>query len=321
VAERNEQQEPVALREIVTRRVFDAPPSLLWEAWTDPDRIAKWWGPVGFTTTTHSMDMRPGGVWLFTMHGPDGVNYPNRVIFREVVPGKKLSYVQDDDDRPVGEQQIQFETEVLFEELQGKTMLTLRAVFPSAAAKQYVIDQFGAVQGGVEHLNRLAEHVTGRHVPALVFSLPDEKTILYAREFFTTSVKVFDALTQPDLLRQWWGCDSMKLIECEVDLREGGQWRLTLETEAGERYPFKGQYRVLRRPDFLEQAFVFDVEGLRDYESIESITLMEMGSRTVIKGRIQHQSQQSRDAQLQSGMEFGLAASYDRLEKLVSVIH
>ena len=72
-------------REILLSRVFDAPRNLVWEAWTDPRQVAQWWGPNGFTTTIEVMDVRPGGHWRHVMHGPDGTDYPNDIVFLEVV--------------------------------------------------------------------------------------------------------------------------------------------------------------------------------------------------------------------------------------------
>jgi len=57
-------------REIVVTRVFDAPRALVFKAWTDPKHLAHWWGPNGFTITTHEMQFKPGGSWRFVMHGP-----------------------------------------------------------------------------------------------------------------------------------------------------------------------------------------------------------------------------------------------------------
>src|SRR5258707_12281882 len=71
-------------REIVLARVFDAPPGLVFQAWTDSAHISNWWGPIGFRTTTYEMDVRPGGVWRFVMHGPDGPDYKNKIGFHEV---------------------------------------------------------------------------------------------------------------------------------------------------------------------------------------------------------------------------------------------
>ena len=65
-------------REIVMSRVFDAPRELVWEAWTNPAHVAKWWGPVGFSTTIETMDVQPGGVWSQVMHGPNGAEVPEQ---------------------------------------------------------------------------------------------------------------------------------------------------------------------------------------------------------------------------------------------------
>ena len=67
---------------IVVKRLVDAPRELVWTAWTEPKHIAQWWGPNGFTNTIHAMDVKPGGVWRFIMHGPDGTHYPHNNIHR-----------------------------------------------------------------------------------------------------------------------------------------------------------------------------------------------------------------------------------------------
>src|SRR5438445_12192181 len=79
-------------REIVVTRVFDAPRELVFEAWTDPTRVVQWCGPHGFTTTIHEMDVMPGGVWRFVMHGPDGPDYPYNGVFVEVSEPDRLWY-------------------------------------------------------------------------------------------------------------------------------------------------------------------------------------------------------------------------------------
>lgn len=63
---------------------------MVWEVWTNPEHIKHWWGPNGFTNTIEKMQAETGGEWIFTMHGPDGRNYPNKIIFREVVKHKKI---------------------------------------------------------------------------------------------------------------------------------------------------------------------------------------------------------------------------------------
>ena len=87
----NEPAKLVGDREIVAVRVFDAPRELVFKVWTDPKHIGNWWGPKGFVTTTFSMDVRPGGVWRFVMHGPDGANYPNHNVFKVVDAPNRVS--------------------------------------------------------------------------------------------------------------------------------------------------------------------------------------------------------------------------------------
>jgi uncharacterized protein YndB with AHSA1/START domain len=156
VAETNSidlEQDP---RAIVGTRVFDAPRELVWKAWTDPKHLAQWWGPNGFTTTTSAFDMREGGVWRFVMHGPDGRDYQNRVTFDEIVKPERIVYRHDgaEDVEPV-----QFTQTVTFEDLGGKTKITWRGVFPSAAERDRVIKEYGADKGLVQTLARLAEYL------------------------------------------------------------------------------------------------------------------------------------------------------------------
>jgi uncharacterized protein YndB with AHSA1/START domain len=143
-------------RSIVTTRVFDAPRELVFAAWSDPEHLAQWWGPNGFTTTTHAFDMRPGGGWRFVMHGPDGRDYQNRITYEEIVKPERLVYSHGgaDDVEPA-----QFRVTVTFEDLGGKTRLTMRAVFPSAAERDRVAKDYGAVEGAQQTLARLAEHL------------------------------------------------------------------------------------------------------------------------------------------------------------------
>src|SRR4051794_21742416 len=79
-------------RELIITRTVRAPVELVWEVWTNPAHIANWWGPDGFTNTITKMEVRPGGVWELIMHGPDGTDYPNKSIFKEILPLKKIVY-------------------------------------------------------------------------------------------------------------------------------------------------------------------------------------------------------------------------------------
>jgi len=141
-------------REISITRLFDAPRELVWKVWTDPKHIALWWGPRGFTNTIHSMDVRPGGEWRFIMHGPNGMDYPNKVFYREVKEPERLLY----DHGEPGELS-HFQVTVTFEEVEGKTKLTMQMLFPTAELRNAVVEKYGAVEGLKQNMDKLAEYL------------------------------------------------------------------------------------------------------------------------------------------------------------------
>jgi uncharacterized protein YndB with AHSA1/START domain len=79
-------------RAIVSSRRFAVSREELFDAWIDPARLARWWGPRGFTNTFEAFDPRPGGEWRFVMHGPDGNDYTNRSVFVEIVPLERIVF-------------------------------------------------------------------------------------------------------------------------------------------------------------------------------------------------------------------------------------
>ena len=145
-------------RSIIGIREFDAPRELVFSAWTDAKHLAQWWGPNGFTTTTSSFDFRPGGIWLFVMHGPDGRDYQNRVTFDEIVPPARIVYHHGGGDEV---EPVRFTQTVVFEDLGGRTRLVWRSDFPSAAERDRVIKEYGADKGRLECMARLDAFVSG----------------------------------------------------------------------------------------------------------------------------------------------------------------
>src|SRR5258708_25787432 len=84
--------EDISDREIVSTRVFAAPRESVYAAFSDPGRLVQWWGPKGFTSTLHQFDLRPGGQWRLTLHGPDGTDHPNDQEFLEVRPLERIVF-------------------------------------------------------------------------------------------------------------------------------------------------------------------------------------------------------------------------------------
>jgi uncharacterized protein YndB with AHSA1/START domain len=145
-------------RSIIGMREFDAPRDLVFAAWTDPEHLAQWWGPNGFTTTTHSFDFRPGGVWRFVMHGPDGRDYQNLVTFDEIARPERIVYRHGG---TIDVEPVQFKTAVVFEDLGRRTRILWRGVFPSADERNRLIKDYGAAEGLVQTMARLDDFVSG----------------------------------------------------------------------------------------------------------------------------------------------------------------
>jgi uncharacterized protein YndB with AHSA1/START domain len=146
-------------REIVISRVIDAPREMVFEAWTDVEQLNAWFGPKGMTIVTHEADIRVGGRWRFDMLAPGGVRYDNRMVFLRIERPFliEVDHGHDKDDDPG-----KFRTLITFDEQKdGKTVLTLRQMHPTRAAREAGIG-FGAVEFGGQTLDKLAAHVAAR---------------------------------------------------------------------------------------------------------------------------------------------------------------
>lgn len=137
-------------REICTEETFNVPVELMWKAWTDPDHIAVWWGPAGFTTTIHVMDVQQNGEWKLTLHGPDGTNYPNRSIYQEIDPFKKIVFEHFNP---------HFITTVLFTSEGQKTKLTWTMLFDSPEMREIIVKTHNADEGQEQNMERLANYL------------------------------------------------------------------------------------------------------------------------------------------------------------------
>ena len=178
-------------RELIISRVLNAPAALVWEVWTKPEHIIKWWGPNGFTTTSQSMEVKPGGLWRFMMHGPDGRDYPNKIIFLEVDPPKKLTYKHSGDEDT---ESINFHVTITFENLGNKTNLIMHSVFASAAELQRLNKEYNAIEGGEKHIGRLDEYLNAMQ----------SEPIVIERTYNATVATVWKAITDNNEMKKWY---------------------------------------------------------------------------------------------------------------------
>jgi uncharacterized protein YndB with AHSA1/START domain len=141
---------------MVLERIFDAPCELVFKAWTSAEHLDRWFGPNGFTITTHSFEFREGGTWAFIMHGPNGINYDNWIFFTKIDEPSRLLFLHGgnaDKNHPET-----MDVTVTFEDIGGKTRLRMRTLFPTV--EQYEgAKSIGALELGQQTLGKLADYL------------------------------------------------------------------------------------------------------------------------------------------------------------------
>ncbi|OYZ18918.1 MAG: hypothetical protein B7Y39_12855 [Bdellovibrio sp. 28-41-41] len=224
--------------EINIIRIYEAPVKAVWDAWTDPKQAAKWWGPRGFTITTHSKDLRVGGTWDYTMHGPDGVDYPNTTKYFEVETYKKLVYDHGGyKDRPP-----LFRVTVLFSEEKGnKTKMDMTMAFatPEVAAESR---KFIKAAGGNATWDRLAEYVEKEKTSREIFVIN--------RSFNTPLKTMFAMWTDPKHVEQWMPPTGMQMKFLEADIRPGGKTKYVMTGNGITMYG-RAEYLKIENPSLI----------------------------------------------------------------------
>jgi uncharacterized protein YndB with AHSA1/START domain len=151
----------------------------------------------------------------------------------------------------------------------------------------------------------------------LKVTTPSDREVTMTRVFDAPRHLVWDAMTRPELLKRWFGPHGWSLVVCDVDFRVGGAWRFVLEGPDGRSMGMSGEYREIVPIERTVHTEAFD-----EYpgDSVVTIVLTEDDGRTTLTGTVLYESQEVRDAVIESGMEHGAAETYDRLAELLPAI-
>lgn len=304
--------------ELKLSRIYDAPVKAVWDAWTDPDQVAQWWGPRGFTLTTHSKDLKPGGHWSYTMYGPDGVEYLNTAKYLEVEKHAKLVYDHGGHaDRPP-----LFRVTVLFAERNGKTHMEMTMTLPTPEAAEQTRG-FIKKAGGESTWDRLAEYIEKKATGKEIFVIN--------RSFDAPIDLLFEMWTDPKHLSQWLPTTGFTMEYLRADIKTGGNSFSCFSGPNGLKMYAHAEYIEIKKPDRIvyKQNFcdenekvarhpfaptwpetmltqvAFTAEGpdrtrvTITWECVGELTAEEL--ETFIKGR--------------SGMTHGWTGSFDKLEE------
>ncbi len=221
--------------EIRITRLYDAPVAAVWDAWTDPRQVAQWWGPRGFTLTTHGKDLRPGGIWHYTMHGPDGVDYPNKTKYLEVERHARLVYDHGGND----ERAPMFRVTVVFTDVHGKTKMDMRMALPTPEAAEET-RRFIKKAGGDSTWDRLAEH--------LAKAATGKERFVINRSFAAPIETLFEMWTDPRHLAQWLAPSGFGMRFLKSDIRPGGASFYLMTNGEGLTMYGRASYLELERP-------------------------------------------------------------------------
>jgi len=154
---------------------------------------------------------------------------------------------------------------------------------------------------------------------ALDITAPADEPVIYTRRFVKAPPElIFDAWTNPEHLRKWWGPRRLDMVVCEVDLRVGGSWRFVHRAPDGQEFAFYGKYLDVDAPNRLVATWTW--EGMPDDEAIQTLVLEVVDGGTMVCSEARHQSIADRDQHLENGMEGGMIETYERLDELLDQI-
>lgn len=304
--------------EIYIERIYEAPVKMVWDAWVDPKQVAKWWGPRGFTITTHSKDVRTGGHWKYIMHGPDGINYPNHTQYLEVESYSHMVYDHGGNE----DQPPMFRVSVKFIDIDGKTRMemtmALATVEAAAATKKFI-----KKAGGNSTWDRLAEY--------LEMESKKQDVFVINQTFDAPLNLMFEVWTDPEHLSHWAGPTGSKIDYLRAEIKPGGSAFYFMTGDGDTKMYGKANYLEVVKPHRLiyNQIFCDENEKITRHpmaptwpEALKTTVSFESEgadrTRVNLKWEVAGEAtsiERETFNQAKAGMSQGWSGSFDRLEE------
>lgn len=301
VKERNEVVSATADRQLILTRLLNAPVELVWEVWTTPDHIKHWWGPNGFSNTISSMHLEPGGEWNLTMHGPDGTDYKNKSLFKEIIKHKKIVYEHISGPR--------FLATIEFEKKGEKTFLTWHMLFESREEFIRTVKTFKADEGLKQNVSKLETYLQ-KGYPTDELTLT--RTINAPREL------VFKAWTDVQMLAKWWGPGGFTNPICEWEAKPNGKIFIEMKASNGKIFPMDGEVHEIIAPEkIVFTSAALDENNERLFEVMNTVTLKEENGKTRLNIHLKISKIKPGGEQMVKGINEGWSQSLERLINLV----
>jgi uncharacterized protein YndB with AHSA1/START domain len=310
--------------ELTITRIFDAPRELVWKAWTEPDRVKRWWGPKSFTVPIIKIDLRIGGKCLYLMRSPEGQDFWSTGTYREIVPNEKIIVTDSFADEKgnvvpaslygmTGDWPLELVVTVTFEAKDGKTKFTLRhAGLPEGEMRD--MTKVGWNES-FDKLEKVLVEEKSRRGNTIFVAEPGKQEAYVVRIFDAPRERLFQAYTDPKLMARWWGPRRYTIIVDKMDVKPGGVWRIINRDAEGNDYVFHGVYHEVSRPSRL--VYTFEWEGMPGHVQLGIVTFEDVDGRTRVTDKSIFETIEDRDGMVQSMTEEEGQEIYDRLAEVV----
>src|SRR6267154_2445193 len=294
----NKTESAVAERELVITRVLDAPLEVVFNTWTEPNHVAQWWGPHGFTNPVCEMDVRAGGKIRICMDAPEFPKHWMNGVFREIVKPTRLAFVSTAFESASGSG-IETLNTITFEEYRGKTRLTLQVVLTRLDPKfQFAAD--GMQEGWSQSLDRLADVVEGYRTK--------DRELVISRLLSAPRELVFKVWTDPEHIKNWWGPNGFTNTIHKMEVKPGGEWDFVMHGPDGTDYKNKSIFKEIVKPERIVY------EHVSGPKFLATINFTEVGKKTLIRWSMLFESKESFEQTVKTfKADEGLKQNIDRL--------
>jgi uncharacterized protein YndB with AHSA1/START domain len=312
--------------DLLVARVFDAPRERVWNAWTEPEAMKRWWGPRFYTAPTIKNDLRKGGSYLYCMRSPEGKDFWSSGTYREVVPNERIEaldgFADPDGKRVPGtfygmDPTFPLESPVstTFTDIGGKTLVTVRQPgLPAGRTSEFAVAGWGESFDKLAALLAAAEHQAV--VAGMTFTVePGKQEVSYVRMFNAPRERVFAAYLDAKLIPDWWGPKYLTTKIDKHEARPGGTWRYIQRSPDGKEFAFNGVYHTVKAPELLIATFEF--EPMPGHVSLDTAVFEDVGGKTRFSGKTVFMSVEDRDGMVGTGMKEGMAEGMTRLAEIV----
>ena len=281
--------------QFVVTRTFKAPRILVWKAFTESERLEKWWGVAGLKTRIDRLEPRAGGVFAYSQRTDDGHEMWGKWVYHEVVAPERIVSVVSFTDaagnpirHPLNPNwPLEMLSTATFGPHQGSTVLTLSAIAHNASALEARTFEDGREsmqQGFGATFDRLDAYLADSQKNTTNIAEPSHnRELTITRIFDAPRALVFKAFTQPEHLKQWWGPHGFTCEVCEMESRVGGAWHIRMRSPQGAVDRQRGVIREFVEPERLVFTYAFeDDHGARGRETIVSVRFSEVGKKTEV---------------------------------------